>query len=90
MHETIDDVVRRALREDVGGGDLTAALVPEGLCSAAQVVCREPAVLCGKEWFDRVFQTLDPRVRIEWRARDGDDVEAGQALCRLSGPTRPS
>ena len=88
MHETIDDVVRRALYEDVGGGDLTAALVPEGACSVAYVVSREPAVLCGTRWFDHVFQTLDPSVRIEWRARDGDEIEAGQALCRLSGPTR--
>ncbi|MGH8564075.1 MAG: carboxylating nicotinate-nucleotide diphosphorylase [Gammaproteobacteria bacterium] len=88
MDETIDDVVRRALHEDVGGGDLTAALVPESLCSVAHVVSREPAVLCGKPWFDHVFQTLDPGVRIEWRARDGDEIEAGQALCRLSGSAR--
>jgi nicotinate-nucleotide pyrophosphorylase (carboxylating) len=88
MHETIDDVVRRALHEDVGGGDLTAALVPEDACSVAHVVSREPAVLCGTRWFDHVFQTLDPSVRIEWRARDGDEIEAGRALCRLSGPTR--
>lgn len=88
MHETIDDMVRRALHEDVGGGDLTAALVPEGACSVAHVVSREQAVLCGTRWFDHVFQTLDPSVRIEWRARDGDEIEAGRALCRLSGPTR--
>jgi nicotinate-nucleotide pyrophosphorylase (carboxylating) len=88
MHETIDDVVRRALHEDVGGGDLTAALVPEGACSVAHVVSREQAVLCGTRWFDHVFQTLHASVRIEWRARDGDEIEAGRALCRLSGPTR--
>jgi nicotinate-nucleotide pyrophosphorylase (carboxylating) len=88
MHETIDELVRRALHEDVGGGDLTAALVPEGACSVAHVVSREPAVLCGTRWFDHVFQILDPSVCIEWRARDGDEIEAGQGLCRLSGPTR--
>jgi nicotinate-nucleotide pyrophosphorylase (carboxylating) len=88
MHETIDEVVRRALHEDVGGGDLSAALVPESLCSVAHVLSREAAVLCGKDWFDRVFQTLDPTVSIEWRARDGDEIEAGQVLCRLSGSAR--
>jgi len=88
MDNTIDYVVRRALHEDVGGGDLSAALVPESLCSVAHVLSREPAVLCGTRWFDHVFQTLDPSVCIEWRARDGDEIEAGQALCRLSGPTR--
>jgi nicotinate-nucleotide pyrophosphorylase (carboxylating) len=88
MHETIDEVVRRALHEDVGGGDLSAALVPEPLSSVALLLSREAAVLCGKDWFDHVFQTLDPTLRIEWRARDGDEIEAGQALCRLSGSAR--
>ncbi|MGH8479696.1 MAG: carboxylating nicotinate-nucleotide diphosphorylase [Gammaproteobacteria bacterium] len=88
MHETLDDTVRQALREDVGSGDLTAALVAESLRSVAYVVSRERAVLCGTHWFDRVFQQLDTRVRIEWRAEDGEDIEAGKALCRLSGPTR--
>ncbi|MGQ0595015.1 MAG: carboxylating nicotinate-nucleotide diphosphorylase [Gammaproteobacteria bacterium] len=88
MAETIDDVVRRALCEDVGGGDLSAALVPEGLCSVAHVVSREQAVLCGRDWFDRVFHQLDAKVRIQWRAEDGDDIQAGQELCRLSGSTR--
>ncbi len=86
--DKLDETVQQALGEDVGGGDLTAALVPEGLSSEAHVVCREPAVLCGTAWFDRVFHTLDAGIRIEWRARDGDEIEAGQELCRLSGPTR--
>jgi len=88
VHEMMDDVVRWALHEDVGRGDLSAVLVPESLCSVAHVLSREPAVLCGKDWFDHVFQTLDPGMRIEWRVRDGDEIEAGQALCRLSGSAR--
>jgi nicotinate-nucleotide pyrophosphorylase (carboxylating) len=53
----------------------------------AQVLSREPAVLCGARWFDHVFQTLDPSVRIERRAQD-DEIEAGHALCPLSGSAR--
>ena len=80
--------VRAALDEDIGSGDLTAALIPENVVASARVVCRDPAVLCGQAWFEAVFQTLDPRVEITWQTRDGYDLTAGQTLCRLHGPAR--
>lgn len=81
-------MVRRALAEDVGTGDLTAAVIaPDRLCRA-QVLCRQEAVLCGRAWFDETFRRLDPRVRIEWGFADGDDVRMNQVLCRLHGPAR--
>ena len=80
--------VRAALDEDIGTGDLTAALVPENVEASARVVCRDQAVLCGQAWFDAVFQALDPRVEITWQTRDGYDLSAGQTLCRVRGPAR--
>ena len=80
--------VARALEEDVGSGDLTAALVPAGRTGRAAVITREAAVLCGRPWFDEVFRQLDPAVRVLWEAAEGDDVPAGQRLCRLEGPAR--
>ena len=80
--------VRAALDEDIGSGDLTAALIPENVAASARVVCRDPAVLCGQAWFDAVFQTLDPRVEITWQTRDGYDLSAGQTLCQVRGPAR--
>ncbi|MFO1423416.1 MAG: carboxylating nicotinate-nucleotide diphosphorylase [Candidatus Competibacteraceae bacterium] len=80
--------VALALAEDVGGGDLTAALIPEDAQAEATVVSRERAVLCGAAWFDAVFQQLDPHIHIEWRAADGDRVEPDQLLCTLHGPAR--
>ena len=77
-----------ALAEDVGGGDLTAALIPEDAQAEATVISREQAVLCGATWFDAVFRQLDPRIHIEWRAADGDRVEPNQHLCTLRGPAR--
>lgn len=50
--------VALALAEDVGGGDLTAALIPEEARAEATVVSRERAVLCGAAWFDAVFRQL--------------------------------
>ncbi len=84
----IADDVRRALAEDLGTGDVTAALLPAAGSSAATVITREDAVLCGTAWFDAVFAQLDPTVRISWLAQDGDAIQAGQELCRLYGPTR--
>ncbi len=80
--------VARALAEDVGAGDLTAALVPAGRKGRATVITREAAVLCGRPWFDEVFRQLDPSVRIAWDAEEGADVVPAQRLCRLMGPAR--
>jgi nicotinate-nucleotide pyrophosphorylase (carboxylating) len=80
--------VARALAEDVGGGDLTAALVPAGRTGRATVITREAAVVCGRPWFDEVFRQLDPAVRVHWAADEGADVAPNQLLCRLEGPAR--
>lgn len=80
--------VARALVEDVGTGDLTAALVPAGRTGRATVITREAAVLCGRPWFDEVFRQLDPAVRVHWAAAEGADVVPNQLLCRLEGPAR--
>jgi len=85
----LGDQVARALEEDVGSGDLTAALVPSARSAAATVITREDAVLCGCVWFDEVFRQLDPAVSVSWDAADGDAVASGQRLCRLEGPARP-
>ena len=80
--------VARALEEDIGTGDLTAALVPPERGARAVVITREPAVICGRPWFDEVFRQIDPRVGIEWPVDEGDLVDAGALLCRLAGPAR--
>lgn len=85
----IRDQVRLALAEDMGAGDLTAALIPERAHSQARVISREQAVICGRDWFDQVFAQLDTAIRIEWLVKDGERVQANQLLCTLSGPSRP-
>jgi nicotinate-nucleotide pyrophosphorylase (carboxylating) len=80
--------VALALAEDLGSGDLTAALIPEQARATATVISREPAVLCGSAWFDEVFRQLDSTVQIQWQATDGDRIERDQLLCTLSGPAR--
>lgn len=86
--EDIAVTVARALAEDIGSGDVTATLIPEQASARATVISREPAVLCGRPWFDAVFQQLDQQVQIAWRADDGDKIETNQILCELRGPAR--
>ena len=89
LPDDLDEVVERALAEDLGPGDVTADLVPEACRATATVITREDAVLCGTAWFERVFAALDPAVSVQWQAADGDLVTAGALLCRLAGPARP-
>ena len=89
LDEELLHTVRLALAEDIGSGDITAALVPENTTAQATVVCREPAIICGMAWFNAVFAELDSRVETDWLVRDGDTVHSDQPLCTLSGPARP-
>ena len=79
--------VARALAEDVGSGDLTAGLVPDGP-AVARIVTREDAVLCGRPYATAAFLQLDPVARLEWTAGDGERVRAGQALCVIAAQAR--
>lgn len=84
----IDSQVKLALLEDIGQQDLTANLIPASAQAQAQLISRETAVLCGRDWFNAVFMQLDPTISIEWLAKDGDKLEANAPICRLNGPAR--
>ncbi len=80
--------VARALEEDIGSGDLTAALIRSGASARAAVITRERAIVCGTPYVDAVFARIDPRVRIDWRVAEGAAVDANQVLFTLAGPAR--
>jgi len=84
----IERNVAAALAEDVGSGDVTAALTPQSAEARARVIARQDAVLCGHAWFDACFRKLDPEARIRWHATEGARVTRGQAVCELSGKAR--
>jgi nicotinate-nucleotide pyrophosphorylase (carboxylating) len=80
--------VAAALAEDIGSGDLTAALVPADRAGRATVITREGAVIAGRPYVDEVFRQVDPSVHVEWHVADGNRVEPNQLLYRLHGPAR--
>ncbi|HEY2628900.1 MAG TPA: carboxylating nicotinate-nucleotide diphosphorylase [Usitatibacter sp.] len=88
IEETITQDVTRALAEDMGGGDLTAKLVPADRAAQARLMTRADGVLCGTEWFNRTFEELDPDIEIFWHHEDGDDIVAGSSLCEMEGNAR--
>ena len=80
--------IKQFLEEDIGSGDITAAIIPEAMRAEAEVVTREAMVLCGRAWFEAVFKALDADVVIEWLAAEGETVGKDMLLCKLRGSAR--
>jgi nicotinate-nucleotide pyrophosphorylase (carboxylating) len=99
MHKTKSDIiapdptvvqrnVRAALAEDVGSGDITAALIAPESHATARVITREDGVLCGRAWVDAVFAQLDSAVSIQWLCQEGQSIGAGDVLFTARGAAR--
>ncbi|KTD30778.1 nicotinate-nucleotide pyrophosphorylase [Legionella moravica] len=77
--------VKRALLEDIGTGDVTAALLPSHLIVEAEIISREPMLVCGQPWVNEVFAQIDDKIEIEWLVSEGDWLAAPASLCILHG-----
>jgi len=77
-----------ALLEDVGSGDLTGLLVPEGGRATARVIVREDAVLCGAPWFEGIMNCMGAGIEIDWQYAEGDMMKADSLVCTIQGPAR--
>ncbi len=88
LPQSITTDVKHALMEDIGSGDLTAALIPIEQQCIATVLCREAATISGCAWFDEVFKQIEPSVEIIWQIEDGEQVDCNQLLCTLTGSAR--
>lgn len=81
------EIVRRALAEDVGSGDVTTlATVPEDMMATASMAAREPLVICGLPLAEAVFQEVSKKIEIQRQAEDGQLAHRRQTLLRLRGP----
>ena len=84
----INPIVKLALDEDIGSGDITAALVPSRDAAHATVITREAGVLCGTQFVDAVFYAVDPGVNVTWNKADGDRLAPNDVLFTLAGNAR--
>ena len=80
--------IQAFLAEDIGTGDITATIIPPQMIATAEVISREDMVVCGQEWFDTVFKTLDATIVIDWLVKEGNTVIADSTLCRIKGPAQ--
>ena len=78
----------RALAEDVGSGDLTAALVDPARLARARVLLRESAVLCGQPWAQAALQALAPQAQMHWLVAEGVRGQANEVVLTLEGPAQ--
>lgn len=82
------DDVARALREDVGEGDLTAGLIDPARQTRARILAREAAVLCGTPWVTAAALQLDPQARLRWHVAEGGRCRADQVVVEIEGNAR--
>ena len=83
----ITQMVRAALREDIGPGDATTrAMISRKLRGGAEMRAREPLCVAGLEFARTAFRSVSSRAVVECVVRDGDVVHAGDVLLRVKGP----
>ena len=84
----IQKTVTTALAEDIGSGDITAALIRADTQTQAIVISRENAVFCGIPWASETLKQVDPDIRVDWQVSDGDKIFPEQTIAKLSGSAR--
>jgi nicotinate-nucleotide pyrophosphorylase (carboxylating) len=80
--------VAAALAEDIGGGDLTAALIPSAQAGRASVITREQTIVCGIPYVEACFRQIDAGVSFDWSVAEGASAAAGQLLFKVEGPAQ--
>ena len=89
MSPSSTDVIRRALAEDLGPGDITSeCFIPADHRSSARIIAKETAVLAGTEAAIEVFRQVDPAIEIEIRKNDGEAIAPDNLILTATGPTR--
>lgn len=77
--------VESALIEDIGNGDVTAALLPATLVAGAEIISREPMLVCGQPWVNAVFNQIDNQITIDWKVSEGEWLSAPAIVCTIHG-----
>lgn len=86
--EIISSTVKMSLEEDLGSGDISAALLTFDQMAKAEVISRETAVISGAPWVNEVFKQVDSSVQLAWEVTDADTLVANQCFLTISGHAR--
>jgi nicotinate-nucleotide pyrophosphorylase (carboxylating) len=89
LHELASRDVSLALAEDVGDGDLTAALIDAARPARARILAREAAVICGTPWVEAAVLATDPKARLTWHVAEGQRCTAEQTVLTIEGRAQP-
>lgn len=87
MSKILRQIVNMALSEDIGTGDLSSSLLVDNVTSA-KIICREKAIICGIDYSDLCFLTLDPDIEIDWKIKEGKEATPGTVICHLKGKSQ--
>lgn len=82
------ELIERALQEDLGTGDLSSAIFPKSSTTRAKIYAKQKGTVCGLEVVERVFKTVDPQMEMKRLKVDGETVEEGTVVLELYGPVR--
>ncbi len=85
----VDEIIRNALKEDVGTGDITTeSVIGEEVQVFGNLIAKENGIICGMGVFERVFYVIDPDIRVTAFVADGEYVESGKIIAEISGSAR--
>ena len=87
MSKILRQIVNMALSEDIGTGDLSSSLLVDNVTSA-KIICREKAIICGIDYSDLCFSTLDQDIAINWKIKEGEEAKPGFVICHLKGKSQ--
>ena len=86
MKLNVEPLIMSALREDISSEDVTTnSVMPYNQLGEVDLICKQDGVICGLQVFERVFTLLDENAKVEFFAQDGDIVENGQLLAKVTG-----
>jgi nicotinate-nucleotide pyrophosphorylase (carboxylating) len=77
--------LNRALKEDIGTGDLSSQIIPEDYLGIARVYAKENGIVCGLDIVENVFMRVDPKISINLMLKDGDTFQTGDLIMSVNG-----
>lgn len=89
LNLSLRDLIERALKEDVGTGDITTlSTISEEKEITGRFIAKESGILCGMEVAREVFSFVDPTIALDAVKKDGDAIEKGEVIATVSGKAR--